>query len=172
MWKTLLKTSEPMKKIEHSVAFRTSGTTSRIASFEPLDPSKLPTRVLLVDDDPTFGKIMDRTALHKNIKLDYCRSFADFSSLNSWDYDVIIMDHDMGAVTGEELVSYVEESTTRDIPVILVSHTNRNDSQKWPGSIRQFVHKSLGPKAIFDSAVEAHEIWKKQKSLRQKDSNR
>lgn len=166
MWKTLLKTSEPTKKIQHSVTFRKTGSSAQIATLETGTHSRIPPRVLLVDDDPTFGKIMDRTAMHENIKLDYCKSLADFSSLRSWDYDVIIMDHDMGAVTGEELASYVEESTAREIPVILVSQTQRNDSKKWPGSIRKFMHKSLGPKAIFDSVVEAHEVWKKQKIAR------
>ena len=120
-------------------------------------PKTVP-RILLVDDDPTFGKIMNRASEMKGVKITYCKSIDEFGALQSWDFDTIIMDYDLGAVTGFELTEYLEKFTKEDVPVILVSQTEQKSSKNWPYTIREFVHKKLGPFAILDAAFEAHEI--------------
>ncbi len=113
-------------------------------------------RLLVVDDDPTFGKIMERAASKKSAHVTYCESIEDFGALRNWDYDVVIMDYDLGAVTGFELTTYLEQFTAAQVPVILVSQTQRVKSPHWPDAIRKFVHKSLGPFAILEAAVQVH----------------
>lgn len=133
----------------------------RDRSRQPLSASELTApeerpRILLVDDDPTFGRIMARASDLKDIAMTCCKSIDDLAALNNWNFDVIIMDYDLGAVTGFELTKYLENFTDRNIPVVLVSGTKPKGGQRWPVTIREFVHKSCGAFAILDAAFEAH----------------
>jgi len=161
MWAKLLSNESPVKAAVgvHDSIYRDSSESFRelISPDEVVVPKSLP-RILLVDDDPTFGKIMKRSSQAKGIDIVTCSSVEEFSQLKNWDFDVIIMDYDLGAVTGFELTSYMEQYTEDDLPVILVSQTKQNDPKTWPTTIREFVHKSLGPFAILDAAFEAHEV--------------
>lgn len=130
---------------------------------EVIEPEKMMVprstpRILLVDDDPTFGKIMKKAAKSKNIPLTYCKSILEFSQIKKLDYDVLLVDYDLGEVNGSELTSYIEQFTSEEIPVILISQTNQKSSSSWPATIREFVHKRVGPFAILDAAFEAHEV--------------
>jgi len=124
-------------------------------------PSSYP-RVLVVDDDPIFGKIIHRSASQLGVNLTYCETVTDFGVLgDTWDdYDVAIIDCDLGSLNGYQLVDFMELHTKKEIPVVLVSQTKPNKNQKWPVSVREFIHKKLGPFAILDAAFEAHEISK------------
>lgn len=116
-------------------------------------------RILLVDDDPSFGKIMKRVAAKVGLlgpEITICRTLEEFAALTDWKFDIVIMDYDLGAVTGFELTTYIEHFTKEQVPVLLVSQTNQERSRTWPRSIRGFVHKELGPLAILDAAIEAH----------------
>jgi len=148
-------------------AYRDSSESYRehIASDRVVTPKNLP-RILLVDDDPTFGKIMKRAAVTKGVDLTFCASLDEFATLQNWDYDVVMMDYDLGAVTGVELTKYIEQFTKEEVPVILVSQTNQQDFKRWPGSIREFVHKRLGPYALLDATFEAHEVHQICKKIR------
>jgi hypothetical protein len=56
-----------------------------------------------------------------------------------------------------ELTNYLESLSREEIPVVLVSQTQRRSVNNWPESIREFVSKSLGPFAILEALFEAHE---------------
>ena len=127
--------------------------------FDLVMTPKNPPRILVVDDDPTFGKLMERAASVKGIDMTYCKSVDDFNTLQSLNFDAVVMDYDMGeAMNGFDLTKQLEKKLTKEIPVILVSQTERQDAKKWPQAIREFVHKKLGPAAILDATFEAHEI--------------
>ena len=128
-----------------------------ISPDKVMHPKVLP-RILVLDDDPIFGRIMRQAATKKGSAVSYCKSVDELSKLPSWDYDVIVMDYDLGPVTGFELTDYLEKFTSVEVPVILVSQTKLRGSQKWPETIREFVHKGLGPFAILDAVFEAHEV--------------
>ena len=122
--------------------------------IQPVEKS----RILLVDDDPVFAKIIKRAAEFRGVSLAHCSTLDEFAKLQQSEYDVLIMDYDLGAVTGLELASYYEKFSAAETPVILVSKTARLDTRKWPDSIREFVHKDLGPLAILSAAFEAHDV--------------
>lgn len=139
--------------------YRDASTSFRelLSPEDVMAPQNMP-RILLVDDDPTFGLIMKQAAAKKSVEITFCKSLDEFSALKSWDFDVVIMDYDLGDVTGFELTSYMEQFTTEEVPVILVSQTKQRNSKHWPNAIREFVHKDLGAFAILDATFEAHEI--------------
>jgi len=140
-------------------SFRDSSDSLRkiISADMVMKPKSVP-NILVLDDDPTFGQIMRQVGAKKNVSISYCRSVDELSNLDSWDYDVIIMDYDLGSFSGFELTEYLEKFTSVEVPVILVSQSKLKCTQHWPQSIREFVHKGLGPFAILDAAFEAHEV--------------
>jgi CheY-like chemotaxis protein len=161
MWNQFFNGSQTNKTVEASAEsfYRDSSESFRQTLLpDSLKTPKTLPRLLLVDDDPTFGKIMNRAAEMKGVKITYCKSIDELGALQSWDFDAIIMDYDLGAVTGFELTEYLEKFTKEDVPVILVSQTKQKSSKHWPNTIREFVHKNLGPFAILDATFEAHEI--------------
>ncbi len=160
MWNSVLKqvtTSANDSLPESTYRDSTESLREVISSDKVMQPKTLP-RILVIDDDPTFGRIMQQAATKKGSAVSYCRSIDELSKLQSWDYDVIVMDYDLGSMTGFELTTYLEKFTSVEVPVILVSQTKLRGSQKWPQAIREFVHKGLGPFAILDAAFEAHEV--------------
>lgn len=118
----------------------------------------VPPRVLLVDDNEAFGKIMLRAAEKLGVTLIYCKGLADLDQLQQWSFDVALVDYDLGELTGFELTQHLEKCSEGDIPVILVSQTKRPVNKNWPVTMREFVHKTLGPFAILEAAFEAFEI--------------
>ncbi len=124
-------------------------------------PSSYP-RILLVDDDPIFGKIVSRSAHQLGASVTYCENITDFGKLSdSWnDFDVAVIDCNLGFTNGYELVDYMEHYTKKSIPVVLVSQTKQDKKKRWPTTIREFIHKKLGPFAVLNAAFEAYEISK------------
>ena len=145
----------------------TGSLRAMISPDEVMRPRNFP-RLLVLDDDPTFGRLMQQVADKKGAPLTFCKSVEDLAHLPNWDYDVIIMDYDLGSVTGFELTAYLEKFTKVEVPVILVSHSKLRGSEHWPATIREFVHKGLGPFAILDAAFEAHEVSVIHSGMREK----
>ena len=166
---TSQKTQQP---ILNSIYRDATESFRGILSPEKLVQPKVPPRILVVDDDPTFVRIMRRAAEQKGAIVTCCQSIDEFAGLKKWDHDAVIMDYDLGAVTGFELTTYLEHFTKETIPVVLVSQSNRSDSSRWPSSIREFVHKGLGPFAILDAAFEAYDITCIHKQIDKRRSNR
>ena len=133
-------------------------TSIRMGEPEKLFVPDLPPKILLIDDDPTFSKIMSKAAARSGVTMGSCQSVEDIDSVDPGTYQVHIIDYDLGYVNGLEFVRYLESFSLGEIPVILVSHSNLPGKIRWPDSIREFVHKNLGPFAILDAAFEAFEV--------------
>ena len=146
----------PSKPKGKSVEMEINKTTNTNRKIQINYETDTPPQVLVVDDDPIFGKIIKKIAQDVDVDLVVCETINDFARLKSYDFDVVIMDYDLGAVTGFELTSYLEKFTKEVIPVILVSQTDQNNSHEWPITITKFVHKRQGPFAVFSAALEVH----------------
>ena len=118
-------------------------------------------RILLVDDDPFFSHLLKRTADKLNLHLVSYENHQKLIDVRDFGFDIIIMDHDLGGgINGYRVVEIIERYTF-NLPTILISGKKRYDIVNWPESIKEFVHKNLGPIAILDAAIEAYqiEIW-------------
>ena len=124
----------------------------------PLGDMEAP-RLLLVDDDPIFGKIMTRLAEQSRVNLTCCRSLDELGQKVWWNFHAGIIDYDLGTANGIELIQTMEK-TLGTLPVILVSQGNAISVpiSQWPTSIKAFIHKTLGHVAILEAALAAHDL--------------
>ncbi len=139
-----------------------------LSAADVLRPKTLP-RILLIDDDPTFGQIMERVAKTKKAQLDYCKNIEEFMDLGYWTHDVAIVDYNLGELNGFDFAVFMERYTQKNLPIILVSQTKQTNTKKWPGNIREFVHKKSGAFSIIDAAFEAHEVEKLNQEIFQRN---
>ncbi len=117
-------------------------------------------RVLLIDDDTTYGMLMRQVAIQSKVNLTYCKDITEFGLLENWDFDAVLMDYDLGFVNGLELTSYYEDFSAKNTPVVLISHTQREISKDTPDSIKKFMHKSIGPYLIMQEALRMDQEFK------------
>ena len=127
--------------------------------LESLNLSRETPRILLVDDDPSFGKILAKIAQQSRVAVTVCHNLQEVGETTWWDYDVAIVDYDLGTSTGLEIIRQLER-VRPDMPVILVSQSQHVETpiSRWPGSIKGFMNKALGHFAIMESALAAHEL--------------
>jgi CheY-like chemotaxis protein len=113
-------------------------------------------RILLVDDDLMFGKILTKVAQRERIPLTFCSSVKDVGRMGNSNFDVGIFDYDLGSITGLQLSEFLERYLER-IPVVLVSQYRHLEKKKWPKCVKHFVHKSVGSYGILAAACELYE---------------
>jgi len=113
-------------------------------------------RILLVDDELTFGEIMKQEARIRDISIIVCISLLNPSLLKGQQFDVAIVDYDLGMQTGPELGKELVAVLGEGLPVLLISQKDRVESEgmEWPKNIRRFMNKDAGFKAIMDAALE------------------
>src|SRR5687768_5082220 len=94
---------------------RETGTPSPL---ESLNLSRETPRVLLVDDDPSFGKILAKIAQQSHVTVTVCHGLQEVGETTWWDYDAAIVDYDLGTSTGLEIIRQLER-VRPEMPVIL-----------------------------------------------------
>lgn len=112
-------------------------------------------RLVLIDDDAAFCKIIASFAESRGLILDWYRSLQEMGSVGRLsDYGTAIVDYDLGPMNGVEIAEYLPAFFGK-MPMVLISGKDRREGEtnKWPASIRKFVHKDAGPDAILDEAV-------------------
>lgn len=107
-------------------------------------------RLLLVDDDPLFGKILKQEAKKNNISVVVCISLDNPELLAGQTFDAAVVDYDLGNMTGPELGNYLV-ATLGKIPILLVSGKQRETVKE--ANIGGFVLKEAGYQAILEAAL-------------------
>jgi two-component SAPR family response regulator len=112
-------------------------------------------RILLVDDDVIFGKIMLKIAQREQIPLTFYSSVKALGQLSHLQADVGLVDYDLGSITGIQLTDFLERYL-QEIPIILISQYRHIGSKHWPNSVVDFVPKSVGSYGILNAAFRVH----------------
>ena len=109
-------------------------------------------KILLVDDDLSFCKLMKEIARYHGLTLDYFHSFIDLSSLKRIkEYDIAIFDYVLDGPNGFEIAEYVDHFYD-NFPVFLISGKKSVFSNgNLPQSVRQFIPKDRGTDFIIQS---------------------
>ncbi len=112
-------------------------------------------RILVVDDDPSFGRILAQHARLGGVALAFFRSFDEIrGKLGRWRFDAAVVDSDLGEATGVQVARYLERFLL-DVPILLVSQSDLTvpPKEQWPASVREFLFKKVGHRAILDAVV-------------------
>ena len=115
--------------------------------------TELRPKMVLIDDDPVFCKVMSSYAILRGIQLDCFKTLGEMGSLGRFsDYEAAIVDYDLGPMNGLEVAEYLP-IFFRKMPMILISGKEIFQETYWPSSVKDFVHKETGPNRILDVAV-------------------
>lgn len=111
-------------------------------------------RLLLIDDDETYGQLMTMVAASRGVQLDYFPSLAATGSIGAiGQYDAAILDFFLDSFTGTEIAEYFD-AFFAETPVILVSGSHENPAKAPPPKcVRRFMCKAVGPRRILDEAM-------------------
>lgn len=111
-----------------------------------------PIRILVVDDDPLYGAIVEQVAAQQNVEVHRILP-SELEGLRPG-YHAAIVDFDLGEIDGAEFSANLEQQVGL-IPTVLVSSTNQEDlpKRKWPKSIIGFVPKAAGHMEAVLSAI-------------------
>jgi len=110
-------------------------------------------KMILIDDDPSFTAILARFAALEGIELDTFNSLSELGFVALLrNYDVAIIDYDLGALNGVEIAEYMS-SLLDDMPMVLISASDRSEEiAQCPCCIRAFINKSAGFDKILETA--------------------
>lgn len=116
---------------------------------------KRPPRIVLIDDDPSYGSVMARYAQIEGVELDIFHSLSELGFVALLrNYDVAIVDYELGDLNGVEIAEYMS-SLLGDMPMVLISASDRTaETQNCPPCVRAFVNKSEGFNKVLDTARE------------------
>jgi DNA-binding response OmpR family regulator len=110
-------------------------------------------RVLVVEDDPMFARMLEREGIAQHVEMVVCRNEAEVvAALKRQSVDVAILDYYLEESTGDKTAALLNQ----DIPVILVSAVS--PAIDWlrslqPSGIRSFLPKQNGAPAIVAEAI-------------------
>ena len=135
--------------------------TSKNEGYRPADVS-LPTdrtdnasgpKIVLIDDDPIFIAIMKRWAVLEKVHLETYGSLDEMGFIGLFsNYDVAILDYDLGYTTGIE-IARCTHSLLSDMPIIIVSYKDRSlECADAPSCVKAVLQKSKGYSHILNVA--------------------
>ena len=112
-------------------------------------------KMLVIDDDVAFGRLLAAIGSARGFRSEHFSSLMDlgyFARIK--DFDVAILDFYLETVRGDEIATYVDTFFC-DTPVIIISSENFHlkADYKWPNSVKEFLHKKVGPERIIDAAA-------------------
>lgn len=123
----------------------------------PFEENAQNPHVVLVDDDPIFAALLKKVAIKERLNLTVILSAKEaYRTLPSLDYDVALLDFDLGRVTGVQLSTYLQNDGQTS-PVILVSNIRDFQESEWPATVKKAVSKKAGPYSILGLARRIHQ---------------
>lgn len=117
----------------------------------PLKAKNTPIRILVLDDDPIFGQVIQRYTKGKNVEVDVCQTASEFADrVANESYHVTILDYYLEHYRGTHIANAL-----RDLPVVLISRKSQwlSDEPIMPRTVQTFVHKKYGANAILEAAL-------------------
>lgn len=115
------------------------------------------------DDDPLFAHAMIRCGKNMDLATRAESSVDEMMRRGFEGVDVAIVDYDLGTMTGDELVKLLKDHSKRQIPILMISSSDRTLDQfmgRWPDNVKGFMLKNSNPKAIIKRAIAIHKNQK------------
>jgi CheY-like chemotaxis protein len=113
-----------------------------------------PPRLVLIDDDPVYGAVIERWARLEGVDLDVFHSLDDLGFVGLLaQYDVAIVDYDLGEMNGKDVADYMT-TLFGNKPMIMISGVDRSQElMDCPSCVKAFMKKSAGYEKILNMAL-------------------
>lgn len=111
-------------------------------------------KILLIDDDPVFIAVMKRWALMEKVQLESYVSLDEMGFIGLFsNYDVAILDYDLGYTTGIE-IARCTDALLHHMPIVIVSAKDRSqECADAPTCVKAVLQKSKGYSHILNVAT-------------------
>ena len=112
-------------------------------------------RLLVIDDDPVFGKLICKHGEQRGLNIDHFESLDQMGFfVKMKDYDIILIDFKLERLNGMEVAAYIP-SFFSNKKVYLISSSSLEDTlqKPLPSHISAFIHKDKGVDEILNRAV-------------------
>ncbi len=116
-------------------------------------------RLLLIDDDPVFGHIMEQTADRFEVDLDVVQSVDAVGFIAGMkEYDIIIVDQNMQFMSGMEVAAYISSFfETKTVILISSSPVVKDGGLGLPSFVSAFVNKNEGYYRVLKKALATYQ---------------
>jgi DNA-binding response OmpR family regulator len=122
-------------------------------SSSPMIETFEPKKILLLDDDPTYCKLVERFGAQRSIPVTACGDATEFlKTFQDIKPDVAIIDFHLDeGLNGLEIARRIGST-----PVLLISRKASWLLEKgsWGSNIKSFVHKKYGVPKLLDTALD------------------
>lgn len=122
-------------------------------------------RLLIMDDDPVFGKLACTEAVMHGFEPQWFASLIEMGTFAKiGNFDVVIFDYYLESMLGDEIAEYVDTFFAQ-VPVLMISGCTIDPGRRsrWPHAVHGFMSKDSGIPAIIE---EARRILQRQRILR------
>ena len=113
-------------------------------------------KLLVIDDDPVFGKLICKHGKQRGLNIDHFESLDHMGFfVKMKDYDIIIIDFKLERLNGMEVAAYIP-SFFSDKKVYIISSSSLDETLKkspLPSHINAFIHKDKGVDEILTQAI-------------------
>jgi DNA-binding NtrC family response regulator len=111
-------------------------------------------RVLIIDDDLTFGAILEAMLRKNGLDAEFHPSLVELGSFARLrEFDLAVVDYFLDSLRGDEVAQYAD-TFFAGLPILVVSAKafSPEETARWPQSVREFIAKDRGPQAVVDAA--------------------
>lgn len=129
----------------------------------------MPPKMLLIDDDPGFGRVMKRAAKQLRFQLDYWPTLRRrrASSQLLENIDGLILDFELENISATQFLQFFGRYATT-IPVIVVSSYEKLPLESFPQSVKAVFSKQRQPAEILRLAAHLFELASENASINRK----
>lgn len=89
-------------------------------------PLELPTKIIVVDDDPSMLVLIKEMARKIGCEVTACSNIDEFTELYSAQFNLVITDMEMGMISGRDILSMVRHSESKT-PVVVMTAMGKFD---------------------------------------------
>ena len=130
------------------------------------DSKKPVPRLLLVDDDPVFCKVLAEVAKRERIPIVCFTSVKEaYAKVRDIDFDIALLDYDLGPVTGVQLANFIVGHHQKGASALLVSNLGELKNADFPSFIKSSVNKHGGAYKVLVAALEQFDTMERKKTI-------
>ena len=141
-----------MQRFERRLLTRVPGDLTNLISLSP--------SIVLVDDDPVYGKMFQRAAEIKGVSCTYCQSPREFYRQLGSGFDIALLDYELGQVTGLQLSRILKLIAPKKFVILTSAYRSIRYVEEEEDFLKGFINKTS---PALSQVEEVLKIWDRKK---------